>query len=75
LQGIVGKQDERQVDCSKQQKLSAGTQVELASGGSRTSKIDVNVNTEVLDPQYCQTKHCHVNPIIIKYYTGGVSTA
>jgi len=52
VQGIVGKQHERQVDYDKWQKPSAGTQGELTSDGSRTSKSDVNVNTEVLDSQH-----------------------
>ena len=54
VQGIVGKQHERQVDY-KWQKRSAGTQGELTSGGSRTGRSDVNVNTEVLDSQHCLT--------------------
>ena len=33
----------------------AGTQRELTSGGSRTSRSDVNVNTDALDSQQCQT--------------------
>ena len=33
-----------------------GTQGELASGGSMTSICDVNVNTETLDAQHCQTR-------------------
>jgi len=31
------------------------SQGELASGGSRTNISDVNVNTEALDSQHCQT--------------------
>jgi len=46
---------ERQVDYDKWQKRSAGTQGELTSGGSRTGRSDVNVNTEVLDSQHCLT--------------------
>jgi len=38
VQGIVGKQHERQVDYDKWQKPSAGTQGELTSGRSRTSR-------------------------------------
>jgi len=31
-----------------------GTLGEMASGGSRTSRSDVNANTEALDSQHCQ---------------------
>ena len=32
------------------------THGELVTGGSRTSRSDVNVKTEALDSQYCQTR-------------------
>ena len=41
-QKCIGKQHERQVDYNERQKSSAGTQGELASGGSRTSRSDVS---------------------------------
>jgi len=38
------------------QKPLTSTQGVLASGGSRTTRSDVNVNTEALDSQHCQIR-------------------
>jgi len=54
VQEIVRKQHKSQVYYDKRQKSSEGTQGELASGGSWTSRSDMNVNTEALDSQHCQ---------------------